>query len=112
MATAVLPVPGPMGQIRAHHHDENRHGRARSRSRGTGGALRFDARRGCRTSCRTSDVDPARFVAPHRRRRSYHLERPPVVTETLPPADTTDRPNGRRHAFAGAYLGWMFDGYE
>lgn len=36
------------------------------------------------------------------------------MTQTLPPADgsAAERPNGRRHAFAGAYLGWMFDGYE
>jgi MFS family permease len=36
------------------------------------------------------------------------------MTQTRPrPEDNaTERPNGRRHAFAGAYLGWMFDGYE
>lgn len=36
------------------------------------------------------------------------------MTQTLPPTEDSaaERPNGRRHAFAGAYLGWMFDGYE
>lgn len=36
------------------------------------------------------------------------------MTQTHPSGEdsATDRPNGRRHAFAGAYLGWMFDGYE
>lgn len=36
------------------------------------------------------------------------------MIQTLPPTDDSaaERPNGRRHAFAGAYLGWMFDGYE
>ncbi|TYQ11793.1 UNVERIFIED_ORG: sugar phosphate permease [Gordonia westfalica J30] len=36
------------------------------------------------------------------------------MTHTLTPpnTETPEQRNGRRHAFAGAYLGWMFDGYE
>ncbi|PWD42092.1 MFS transporter [Gordonia paraffinivorans] len=37
------------------------------------------------------------------------------MTQTLVPPvsdETPEQRNGRRHAFAGAYLGWMFDGYE
>ncbi|MBD0860419.1 MFS transporter [Gordonia sp. zg691] len=33
-------------------------------------------------------------------------------TVTPPEKETPEQRSGRRHAFAGAYLGWMFDGYE